>query len=118
MLVRRTHFSAPIRFTFPLILLCLYVHVQQRGMKLPFSFFACRVFEGVKNTRNGGFELGFQKLNRFPPFYFKKNFFEIYSFEIKDNARSRIDKLFYPGSLTTASYVQSTRYDDLALISR
>ena len=45
--------------------------------------------EGVKNTRKGGFELGFQKQKRFPFFFFSRKSFEIYSYEIKDNARSR-----------------------------
>src|ERR1044072_5535612 len=74
--------------------------------------------EGVKITRKGGFELGFQKLKRSSPFVFQESLFKTYPMMIKTMQEVEIDKLFYPGSLATASYVQSTRQGDLALIPR
>ena len=74
--------------------------------------------EGVKTTRKGGFELGFQKQKRFPPFSFQENLSKSILLKSKTEQEVEIDKLFYPGSLTTASYVQSIRQGDLALIPR
>jgi len=55
--------------------------------------------EGVKNTRKRGFELGFQKQKRFPPFSFQEVILKSMLLKSKTMQEVEIDKLFYPGPL-------------------
>ena len=71
-----------------------------------------------KSQERGGLNWDFKNLKRFSHFVFKKALLKTYPLKIKTMQEVEIDKLFYPGSLATASYVQSTRQGDLALIPR